>query len=313
MKLLVTGASGFIGRALCQHLASLGHEVTPAVRKPSAVPGERVLAADDANAWQQALQSCHSVLHLAGRAHVMHEQASDPLQAFREANVRATLALAERAVQAGVRRFVFVSSIKVNGESTAPGACFSAQDIPKPCDPYAVSKWEAEQGLQRIAQTTGMELVIVRPPLVYGPGVKGNFAQMLRWVSKSVPLPLGGVHNQRSMIAIDNLVSFLALCALPDQSPHAAGQVFLISDGAPVSTPELLRKIARAYGRSIWLPPVPPALLKLFAGAVGREQAIDRLLGSLVIDDEPAHQLLGWQAPVSMDQQLKRMADAAPA
>lgn len=311
MKLLVTGASGFVGRALCQHLVQLGHDVTPAVRKASAVPGERILPSDDTQAWQQALQGCQSVLHLAGRAHVMHEQASDPLQAFREANVRATLALTERAVQAGVRRFVFVSSIKVNGESTAPGACFSAQDEPRPCDPYAVSKWEAEQGLQRIAQTSGMELVIVRPPLVYGPGVKGNFAQMLRWVGKSVPLPLGAVHNQRSMIALDNLVNFLALCAQPDQSPGAAGQVFLISDGAPVSTPELLRKIAQAYDRRLWLAPIPPALLRLCAGAVGKGPAIDRLLGSLVIDDQPARQLLGWRAPVSMDEQLQRMAHAA--
>ena len=313
MKLLVTGASGFVGRALCQHLTSIGHEVRPAVRKPSAVPGERVLPADDAPAWQQALSGCESVLHLAGRAHVMHEHASDPLQAFREANVQATLTLAQRAAQAGVRRFVFVSSIKVNGESTAPGACFRAEDIPQPCDPYAVSKWEAEQGLQRIAQASGMALVIVRPPLVYGPDVKGNFAQMLRWVSKAVPLPLGAVHNQRSMIALDNLIHFLALCAVPAQSPQAAGRVFLVSDGAPVSTPDLLHKIAGAYGRSIWLPPVPPALLRLFASALGKSEAIDRLLGSLVIDDQPARQLLGWQPPVSMDEQLQRMAYAARA
>jgi nucleoside-diphosphate-sugar epimerase len=313
MKLLVTGASGFVGRALCQHLASIGHEVRPAVRKPSAVPGERVLPADDAPAWQQALSGCESVLHLAGRAHVMHEHASDPLQAFREANVEATLVLAQRAAQAGVRRFVFVSSIKVNGESTAPGAYFRAEDVPQPCDPYAVSKWEAEQGLQRIAQASGMALVIVRPPLVYGPGVKGNFAQMLRWVSKAVPLPLGAVHNQRSMIALDNLIDFLALCALPAQSPQASNRVFLVSDGAPVSTPDLLHKIAGAYGRSIWLPPVPPVLLRLFASALGKSEAIDRLLGSLVIDDQPARQLLGWQPPVSMDEQLQRMAHAARA
>lgn len=312
MGVLVTGANGFIGSALCQQMANSGQTALPVVRKPSAIAGARILAPEDSRAWHQALQSCQSVVHLAGRAHVMHEQASDPLQAFRDANVRATLTLAERAVQAGVRRFVFVSSIKVNGESTAPGACFSAHDAPHPCDPYAVSKWEAEQGLQHIAQTSGMELVIVRPPLVYGPGVKGNFAQMLRWVVKSVPLPLGAVHNQRSMIALDNLVNFLAMCAQPDQSPRAAGQLFLVSDGTPVSTPQLLRKIAQAYDRRLWLAPIPPALLRLCAGAIGRGPAIDRLLGSLVIDDQPARQLLGWRAPVSMDEQLQRMAHAAP-
>lgn len=311
MKLLVTGASGFIGQALCQHLTGLGHDVTPAVRKPSAVPGERVLPPNEAGSWQQALQGCQSLVHLAGRAHVMNEQAGDPLQVFRDANVDATLALAERAVQASVRRFVFVSSIKVHGESTAPGACFSALDPPQPCDPYAVSKWEAEQGLQRIAQAAGMELVIVRPPLVYGPGVKGNFAQLMRWASKALPLPLGAVHNQRSMIALDNLVSFLALCAAPHLSPLAAGQVFLISDGAPVSTTQLLHRIAHAHGQRIWLPPLPPALLKACASALGKGQLMDRLLGSLVIDDQPARQLLGWRPVVSLDEQLQRMVRAA--
>jgi nucleoside-diphosphate-sugar epimerase len=312
MTVLVTGASGFIGRALCQHLVSSGLAVMPVVRQPSAVPGEQVLGASDAQAWHEALRNSQSVVHLAGRAHVMLEHARDPLQAFREANVQTTLTLAEQAAKAGVRRFVFVSSIKVNGEQTAPGSCFTAQDTPRPADPYAVSKWEAEQGLKKIAQRTGMELVIIRPPLVYGPGVKGNFAQMLRWVSRSVPLPLGGIRNQRSMIALDNLVILLALCALPERSPLAAGQTFLVCDGPSVSTPELLRKIAKAYDRQIWLAPVPPVLLRLLAKLLGRGPAVDRLLGSLVIDDGPTRRLLNWQPPVSMDEQLKRMASAAP-
>jgi nucleoside-diphosphate-sugar epimerase len=311
MKVLVTGASGFIGAALCQHLSSSGIAVVPVVRKPNAAPGEQFLAANDARAWHEALQGCQSAVHLAGRVHVMHERADDPLQSFREANVQATITLAEQAAQAGVRRFVFVSSIKVNGEQTTPGACFAAQDNPNPADPYAVSKWEAEQALHKIAQSTGMELVIIRPPLVYGPGVKGNFAQMLRWAGKSVPLPLGGVKNQRSMIALDNLVSLLALCSQPDRSPRAAGQTFLVCDGSPVSTPELLRKIARAYGRPIWLAPIPPALLRRMAQLVGQGPAADRLLGSLVIDDRPVRQLLNWQPPVSMEEQLRRMAGAA--
>ena len=311
MKVLVTGASGFIGQALCQHLASLSHDVVAAVRKPSAMPHERVLLAGDTAAWQQALQGCDSVVHLAGRAHVMREQVSDPLQAFREANVQPSLALAEQAAQAGVRRFVFVSSIKVNGEQTAPGACFSAQDVPQGSDPYALSKWEAEQGLQRLAQASGMQLVVVRPPLVYGPGVKGNFAQVLRWARLGLPLPLGAVHNQRSMVALDNLVSFLTLCAQAELSPLAGGEVFLVSDGAPVSTTQLLRKIALAYGRQLWLLPVPPSWLRLAASAAGHGPAVDRLLESLVVNDQPARQRLGWQPPVSMDEQLQRMARAA--
>jgi len=313
MKILITGASGFIGRALCPHLLSSGHEVIPVVRKPGFMPGERVIESHSAPVWHQALQGSQTVVHLAGRAHVMDEHARDSLQAFREANVRATLTMAEQAAHAGARRFVFVSSIKVNGEQTAPGSCFSAQDAPSPSDAYALSKWEAEQGLKKMAQSTDMELVIIRPPLVYGPGVKGNFAQMLRWVGKSVPLPLGAVKNQRSMIALDNLVSLLALCAQPERSPLAAGQTFLACDGVPVSTPELLRKIARAYGRRIWLAPLPPVLIRAMAQLLGRGPAVDRLLGSLVIDDRPTRQLLNWQPPVSMDEQLERMAGAASA
>lgn len=312
MKTLVTGANGFIGRALCQHMAELGLEVVPAVRKSSAVPGEHVLPLSDAPAWGRALNGCSSVVHLAGRAHVMQEQASDPLQAFRDANLHPSLALARQAAQAGVKRFVFVSSVKVNGEQTAPGQTFSAHDAPQPADAYAVSKWEAEQGLRQVAQATGMELVIVRPPLVYGPGVKGNFAQLLRLVHKGLPLPLGAVHNLRSMIGLDNFVHFLSLCAQPDSSPQAAGQVFLVSDGPAISTPQLLHKIAQAYHQKIWLLPVPTAWLRLGASVIGQGPAINRLLGSLVIEDQTSS-LLGWHAPLTMDEQLQRMAGAASA
>jgi nucleoside-diphosphate-sugar epimerase len=312
MRLLVTGASGFVGRALCRHLAIQGYELRPIVRKPSAVPGEIVLSENDAAGWQQALQGCQSVLHLAGRAHAMPKYANDSLQAFRDANVGTTLTLAHRAAQASVRRIVFVSSIKVNGEATPPGRRFCSDDDAQPSDPYAISKWEAEQGLRSIAQANRMECVIVRPPLVYGPGVKGNFAQLLSWVDRSLPLPLGAVHNQRSMIALDNLIGFLTLCVLPDQSPHASGQTFMISDGVTVSTPELVRKIAMAYRRKPKLLPVPASLLRLFASLIGQRSAVDRLLGSLVIDDSPARQILGWKPQITMDEQLQRMADAVP-
>lgn len=307
MKALVTGANGFIGRALCQHLTRLDYKVIPTVREPSLLPSEKVIAAGDHETLQKALKGCDSVLHLAGRAHVMREFASDPLKAFRESNVQLTRILAEQAARASVRRFVFVSSIKVNGDRTEHGKYFTAQDPPKPSDAYATSKWEAEQELQGIAKASNMEVVIVRPPLVYGPGVKGNFEQLLRWVRRGVPLPLGAVNNKRSLIALDNLISFLAVCADPDQTPKAADQILLVSDGVAVSTPQLLKKIAIAQARSIRLLPVPPALLRQCALAIGKGKMIDRLLDSLVVNDESSRRLVGWQPPVSMDEQLQKM------
>lgn len=313
MKTLVTGANGFIGRALCAHLAALGHQVVPAVRRPGSRPDERLLTDEDTAAWLDALQDCDSVVHLAGRAHVMREHTNDPLTAFRTANVQASLTLAQRSAIAGVRRLVFVSSIKVNGEYTEPGFSFTPDDPPNPQDPYAISKWEAEQGLQQIAHATGLELVTIRPPLVYGPGVKGNFAQLVRAMQRGWPLPLGAIHNQRSMIALDNLVSFLALCADRARSVSAANQLFLVSDGPAVSTTELLQAIAAAYGRTARLLPLPASWLRLAAALLGRSAAADRLLGSLTVDDSKAQKLLAWQPPWTMTEQLQRMARAETA
>ena len=310
MKTVVTGANGFIGRALCQHMSGLGMEVIPAVRKPSNIPGEYILPLDDAQIWLQAFEGCHSVVHLAGRAHILREQASNPLQAFRDANLHPSLTLARLAAQAGVKRFVYVSSVKVNGEQTAPGQFFSAHDTPAPAGAYAVSKWEAEQSLRQLAQATGMELVIVRPPMVYGPGVKGNFDQLLRLMQTGLPLPLGAVHNQRSMIGLNNLLDLLCIFAQPDASPKAAGEVFLVSDGPAISTTQLLQKMAQAYNQKIRLLPVPPVWLKLAASVIGQRKALDSLLGSLVVNDG-AKSLLGWCAPFTMDEQLQRMAHAA--
>ncbi|UCV06649.1 NAD-dependent epimerase/dehydratase family protein [Dechloromonas denitrificans] len=308
MKILVTGASGFIGRALCPYLSSLGHEVVPTVRATCGLPGER-LVTDEAS-FRIALQGCDSVVHLAGRAHVVHDQERTPLEAFRAANINTTLELANRAIGAGVRRFVYMSTIKVNGEETLPGCSFRPDDPPAPKDPYAISKWEAEQGLRAIAEKAGLEVVIVRPPLVYGPGAKGNFASLIEWVKRGWALPLGAVHNRRSMIALENLVSFTALCADVDASPNAKGQVFVVSDGEDVSTTELLRKVAKAYGGNSRLLPVPVGLIRFAAQLIGKSSLADRLLGSLTIDDSKAREMLGWRPQVSMDEQLRKMENA---
>ncbi len=306
MRVLVTGANGFVGRALCPYLAALGHTVIPAVRRQSGIASEVVV--HGAESWKAALKGGDSVIHLAARAHVMQDQEQDPLQAFRASNVDTTIELAKRAVDAGVRRFVFMSTIKVNGEETAPGCSFSPDDLVAPNDPYAISKWEAEQELFEIAKSTGLEVVIIRPPLVYGPGVKGNFATLIKWVKNGIPLPLGAIHNRRSMMALDNLVNFTALCADIDASPKAKGQVFLMSDGEDVSTAELLQKVAKAYRRNTRLFRVPEGLMRVAARWMGKASIADRLFGSLVIDDSKARQILGWHPPSSMDEQLQRMA-----
>jgi len=309
MKILVSGANGFIGRALCPYLASRDYTVVPAVRRAHHLATEYVV--DSQAAWQNALQGCDSVVHLAGRAHVMQDTAENPLQVFRAVNVDATLALAQRCVDAGVRRFIFMSTIKVNGECTAEGMRFSPHDTPAPQDPYAISKWEAELGLRAIAKASGLEVVTIRPPLVYGPHVKGNMATLIHGVTSGFPLPLGAVNNRRSMIALDNLISFIALCADPVASPRAAGEVFTVCDGEDVSTTELLRKIAWTHACPSRLLPVPTRLLRLVAKLLGKSGAADRLLGSLAIDNAYACELLGWRPEISMNDQLRKMADAA--
>lgn len=306
MKVLVTGANGFVGSALCPHLAALGHKVVPVVRRPSSISGEVIV--HSTASWNAALKGCDSVIHLAARAHVMQDQEPNPLHTFRVSNVETTIELAIRAVEAGVRRLVFMSTVKVNGEETAPGCSFRPEDSVDPKDPYAISKWEAEQGLFEIAEKTGLEVVIIRPPLVYGPGVKGNFATLVKWVRNGVPLPLGALRNRRSMIGLDNLLSFTALCADIDRSSDAKGQVFLVSDGEDVSTTELLRRVAKAYGCKSRLFSVPEGMMRLASRCTGHSTLSDRLLGSLVVDDSKARRMLGWHPRLSLDEQLQKMA-----
>lgn len=309
-KMLLTGGTGFVGRSVLERLSRddrcvvLAAVRSPEVALPVGVSAIFVPSLDDATDWSQVLVDVDTVMHCAARAHVMRDRVKDPLAEFRKVNVEGTLALASQAAKAGVRRFVFISSAKVNGES---GVC-RENDAPAPHDAYGISKMEAERGLMDLARGSDMEVVIIRPPLVYGPGVKGNFAAMVRWVRKGVPLPLGTVHNKRSLLALDNLVDFIVLCADRERTPRAANEVFLISDGEDVSTTELLRRVARAYGVRARLWPVPAGWLRLGARVLGKTAVADRLLGSLVADSTKAQKLLGWYPPVTMDDQLRKMA-----
>ena len=250
-----------------------------------------------------AVRDQNVVVHAAARVHIMRDIVSDPLLEYRKVNVDGTLNLARQSARAGVERFVFISSIKVNGEETVVGHAFRPEDEAKPVDPYGISKWEAEQGLRKIAKETGMEVVIIRPPLVYGPGVKGNFANLIKLVRKGLPLPLGAIHNRRSMIALDNLVDLIITCI---DHPNAANQVFLASDGQDLSTTELLQGLAQAMGRSSRLLPVPGALLSLAATILGKKPVVDRLLGSLQVDISKTRELLDWTPPISVDDGLRR-------
>jgi nucleoside-diphosphate-sugar epimerase len=311
LKILITGASGFVGQALCQQLLAAGYEVYGALRCASKLlPVEvRQLGAVELGAamdWAPALKNIECVIHLAARVHVMQDTATDPLAEFRRVNTAGTEHLARCAAASGVKRLVYVSSIKVNGEETLAGQKFSETDTPAPQDPYAISKWEAEQALHRVAQETGLEAVIVRPPLVYGPGVKGNFARMLNAVARRIPLPLASVRNQRSLVYVENLADALIACAI---HPSAAGQTYLVCDGEDVSTPGLLRQLALGMGVPSRLLPCPPALLRLAGKLTGKGEQMERLLGSLQIDDGKIRRDLGWAPPHSLRQGLQATAE----
>jgi nucleoside-diphosphate-sugar epimerase len=311
--ILVTGASGFVGRAVVCRLAADDDwgGVVAAVRHsqtclPPSVSVVNVGDITPTTDWASALKNVVAVVHCAARVHVMKDSAANPLDAYRFVNVDGTLNLARQAALAGVRRFVYISSIKVNGEATKPGRPFTADDRPAPIDPYGISKMEAEEGLRALARETGMEVVIVRPPLVYGPGVKANFASMMRWIARGVPLPLGRIQNARSMVSLDNLVNLLITCL---KHPAAAGETFLVSDGADVSTTELLHRTARAMGKNARLIPVPAHLLERCARMVGRQEVARRLCGSLHVDIDKTCRILGWQPPLTLDQGLEKAVE----
>jgi nucleoside-diphosphate-sugar epimerase len=308
-KVLVTGANGFVGRSLCGALVGRS-EVRGALRNPAechAPEGVQCIAGDLSAKfdWTSALIGINAIVHCAARVHVMNEESTDPLAEFRAVNVAGTLSLARQAAEAGVRRFIFISSIKVNGEWTSPSCAFTPDQIPAPVDPYGISKMEAEQRLIDLAAETEMDVVIIRPPLVYGPGVKANFLAMMRLLARGVPLPLGAIHNRRSLVGIDNLVNLILTCI---DNPAAANQVFLVSDGEDLSTTELLVRMGRALGKPTRLIPMPERLLTLGASMLGKPDIAQRLCGSLQVDITKTRGLLGWQPPVSVDEGLRRTA-----
>jgi nucleoside-diphosphate-sugar epimerase len=309
MTILVTGASGFVGSALCARLCKNGASVRAAVRALNSHSGDvetvEIGSLSSKTDWTVPLRSINQVVHLAARVHVMNDKSTDPLVEFRKINVDATINLAKQASEAGVKRFIYLSSIKVNGESTQPGRPFTAGDLPRPQDPYGVSKYEAELQLQKIAEQTGMEVVIIRPPLVYGPGVKANFALMMQIIQRGVPLPLASVtDNQRSLVALGNLIDLIVVCI---SHPVAANHIFLVSDDEDLSTTELLRRMGLALKRPVKLLFVPRLLLQLGAVLLNKSEIYQRLFGSLQVDITKTRELLNWKPPLSVDQGLGQL------
>lgn len=313
MHILLTGATGFVGAAVADHFYKGDNYVLALVRNYSKilsdVAAQHICNLIDLNDFPEELFcNIDCVIHSAARSPMMAENSLESLNEYRLINRDATLKLAKLASENGVKRFIYLSSIKVNGEKTFCGTPFKPEDRFVIDDPYGVSKLEAEEALIDLASKSKMEVVIIRPPLVYGPRVRGNFASMVSWVKKGVPLPFGSIKNVRSFIALDNLVDFILLCADRAISPKAANQVFLVSDGEDVSTSTLLRKVAKAYGVRSRLLPLPVSLMRLAARLLGKSDMADRLFGDLQVDSSKARDLLGWKPVVTMDEQLRKMA-----
>lgn len=306
-KIMLTGASGFVGSRLLFELKNsarfetvgLCRRLPQGANKPTSYAVGDLEQAD----LSDLIRGTDVLIHAAARAHIMTDEMADPLAEYRRVNVDGTLNLARQTVAAGVKRFVFISSIKVNGEATVRGKAFYADGVPAPEDAYGQSKLEAEQGLMKLAAETGIEVVIIRPPLVYGPGVKGNFASMIKLVEKGLPLPLGAINNKRSLVGIDNLVDLVIRCI---DHPAAANQVFLAGDGEDLSTTELLRGVGKAMGKSARLIPVPVGVLQFGATLLGKQTMAQRLLGSLQVDISKTCQLLDWKPPYTVEEGLRR-------
>lgn len=310
--IFLTGATGFVGSALLNELVLRGERVRIATRSkldklPQGVDQCTIQDLSRNTDWAPSLTGIDTIVHMAARVHQMNDNSLDHMHEYRKTNVDGTITLAKQAAASGVRQFIFMSSIKVNGESSLPGKPLVAEDTPEPIDPYGITKWEAEQGLMAISSETGMDVTIIRPPLVYGPGVKGNFLSMIRWINKGVPLPLGDIRNKRSFVGIDNLVDLIITCI---EHPTAANQTFLAGDGKDLSTSELLVSIGKALGKPARLIPVPVGLLALAASMIGKKAMAQRLCGSLQVDISKARELLGWTPPVSVDEGLRKAVDS---
>lgn len=312
-RILVTGATGFVGRSLCSTLVEKGFQVRTSVRSllagseslPSQIELCLVKDIHASTDWKQALNQVDVVIHLAARVHIMRQQSDAEVARYQHLNVEGTLNLARQAAAAGVRRLVFLSSIKVNGEATY-GSPFDAYSIPDPQDPYAISKHEAEKALLALMSETGMKITILRPPLVYGPGVKANFLGLMKVVDRGIPLPIESINNRRSLIYVENLAGALIVCAI---HPKAAGQIYLVSDGEDVSTPQLIQKIAKALGCPNRVFPFPVSLLRFLAKIIGKSSMVDRLTQSLVVDSSKIREELGWKPPYTLEQGLAATAD----
>lgn len=309
LQVLVTGATGLVGEAVVFRLL-LDKRYTPvaAVRATTRLSGLcRIVPFDlELPTGMPELRGIDVIVHCAARVHVMNEKGADGLAAFRKINVEGTVRLARRAAECGVKRFIFISSIKVNGEGTPRNKTFKATDLPAPIDAYGISKREAEDAIRQVCEETGMELVVIRPPLVYGPGVKANFLSMVRWLDRGIPLPLGAIDNSRSLVAIGNLTDLVLTCI---DHPAAAGEIFLVSDGEDLSTTQLLRRTALALGKSARLVPVPAGLLQAAASMVGKSGIAERLCGNLQVDIQRTCELLGWRPPINTEKALRQTVE----
>jgi len=310
MNLLVTGANGFIGSKLCEKVLNIGWHVRGTVRPstyrnnlPSdidVVPIEEIGPLTD---WSKVMSGVDTVVHLAARVHVINDIAADVSDAYGSVNVAGTERLARMAAASGIRRFIYLSTVKVNGEGRS--SPYTEKDNPKPIDPYGISKWESEKRLHEIINHTELEVVILRPPMVYGPGVKANFLRLLNVVERGIPLPLANVNNHKSLIYLENLLDAIVTCV---NHPKAAGQTFLVSDDRDLSTPELIRLMAQAMGRKVRLFSFPPDMLKIMGKITGRSAEIDRLLGSLCVDSSKIRRMLEWKPPYNIEEGIRETA-----